>query len=127
MEISSSIFSSVFLSSYLASAALTLAVRHWAVAGTTERRVGETVFCSLELYAPPTFSNLAGNVGYVENEANLNAERTHLAVERETSGYRNWECSLLGGAGKEVPLRQETSRQISAGTREVGWPSMEMD
>lgn len=125
MEISSGIFLSVFLFSYLASAAVTLAVRHWAVAGKTERRVGETVPCSLELFAQPAFSNLAGNIGYMENEANLNAERTHFAVEKETSGCRNWECSLLGVAGKGVSLRQETSRQIRARTREVGWPSME--
>lgn len=127
MESSSGIFLSMFLFSYVVSAALTLAVRHWAVAGKTKRRVGETVFCFLELYAPPTFSNVAGNIGYTENEASLNAERTHFAVERETSGYRIWECSLLRGAGKGVPLRQETSRQSSARTREVGWLSMEMD
>lgn len=127
MESSSGIFLSVFLFSYLVGAAVTLAVRHWTVAGKTKTRVGETVFCSLELYAPPTFSNIAGNIGYMENEANLNAERTHFAVERETSGYRIWECSWLRGAGKGVPLRQETSRQSSTRTREVGWLSMEMD
>jgi len=63
----------------------------------------------------------------MESEANLNAARTHFAVQTETSGYRNWECSLLHGAGKGVPLRQETSRQISASSREVGWLSMEMN
>lgn len=123
MEISAGIFLSVFLFSYLASAA----VRHWAVAGKTKRRVGETVSCSLGLYAPPAFSNLAGNIGCIESEANLNAERTRFVVEKETSGYRTWEWSLLGGAGEGVPLRQETCRRISARTREIEWPSMETD
>lgn len=56
----------------------------------------------------------------MENEANLNAEGTRFAVEKETWGYRNWDCCLLGGAGTGVPFRQETSRQISARTREAG-------
>lgn len=59
-------------------------------------------------------------VDYMETKVNLNAERTLFAVKREMSGCRNWECSLLHVAGKGVPLRQETSRQISTGIREVG-------
>lgn len=118
MERSSGIFLSVFLFSYLVSAAVTLAVRHWAVAGKTKRRVEKTVFCSLELYAPPTFSNIAGNIGYMENEANLNAERTHFAVERETLGYRIWECSLLRGS--------HVGRGFLSGRRQAGKAVLEL-
>jgi len=58
-EISCGFFISVFLLAYLMSGAVTLAVRHWAVPGKTERKVGESCL----LYALCTFLSLAASIG----------------------------------------------------------------